>query len=101
MKKPTKTLKFTRAAFKETASRFCDHLRGEMLVKLLAAFDAFTEDELATYAEAAHGGERPDCLVRVLGMAVGNQVIADRFDVEAIKTVVPRAKRVLSKRSFR
>jgi hypothetical protein len=83
-----------------SAEMFCNILRYYMKMKIMAAYDALTDDEREKLAQVTEGGNA-NRLVRVLGMAVGETVVNDRFNIDAIKKKIPQAKRILKKRSFR
>ncbi len=85
----------TREQFKELSGQMAEKLSGDMVDAMMKVYDAFTADEVAKLDTV----DKPFFLVRAVGMAVGADVISQRYDVEAIKGLTPRVKRIMKKRN--
>lgn len=86
----------TRDDFGHKAAEIAQSLSLDLQTLMLKAFDTLTEDERAKLADDS----KPYLIVRAIGMAVGQRSLEDRFDVQAIKALTPKVKRLLNRRGF-
>lgn len=83
----------SRFEFEKRARLMSTEAGDDLYANMMKAYDHMTDDE----RERNDDEEKPWYLVRAIGMAVGERSIAQRFNVEAIKLLTPRIKKILNK----
>lgn len=86
----------TRDDFERRADDMATNLGHDLRALMVQAYDTLTDDEREKLTDDRH----PFFIVRAIGMAVGQRALGDRFDVQAIKQLTPRIKRILNRRGF-
>jgi hypothetical protein len=84
----------TREEFQKRAQGMANDLAIDLVEWMMKGYDALTSSEL----NDLDTDDKPFLLVRSMGMVVGSDAVDKRFNVEAIKKLNSKVRKILNKR---